>query len=213
MFVHVEFGPDRQRPYSPNKYGVLYYEVINSPFMIFKTYLDIFGNIILNQCGKYLLTALFANENFGECKRSTTCSVNNCFPMKKKTIRQGTLIYATKLIKLLAVQATQVVNSRFIREYFNTYTLWDHYRNPYLSIDRPEIKKTKKMNSFCRSLTDAIQLEFNINANVFASRKKKIVHLSLHKPLIYYPFFKQIIRFIRKYSESRKYFCLPYILR
>ena len=69
------------------------------------------------------------------------------------------------------------------------------------------------MNSFCRSLTDAIQLEFNINANVFVSGKKKIVHLSLHKPLIYYPFFKQIIRFIRKYSESRKYFCLPYILR
>ena len=69
------------------------------------------------------------------------------------------------------------------------------------------------MNSFCRSLTDAIQLEFNINANAFVSGKKKIVHLSLDKPLIYYPFFKQIIRFIRKYSENRKYFCLPYILR
>ena len=86
MFVHVEFGPDRQRPYSPNNYGVLYYEVINSPFMISKTYLDIFGNIILNQCDKYLLTALFANENFGECKRSTSCSVNNCFPMKKRRL-------------------------------------------------------------------------------------------------------------------------------
>ena len=89
------------------------------------------------------MPALFANEKFGECRRSTTYSVTNCFPMKKKTIRQRTLIYATKLIKLLAVQATEVVNSRLIRECFNTYSLWDHYHNPYLSIDRPEKKKKR----------------------------------------------------------------------
>ena len=141
LFVHVEFGPDRERPYSANNYGVLYYEVINSPFMIFKAYLDILGKIILNQCDKYLLPALFANQNFRECGRSTTF-VSNCFSMKMKQIRRRTLIFEVKLIKLLAVQAAQVVNSRFIRECYYTYNLWDHYHNPYLSIDRP--KKRRK---------------------------------------------------------------------
>ena len=70
------------------------------------------------------------------------------------------------------------------------------------------------MNSFCRSLTDPIQCEFNIDAKVFVSKKKKIVHLSLRKPLIYYSYFKKIISFIRKYWEDRKYFCpQPYVLR
>ena len=69
------------------------------------------------------------------------------------------------------------------------------------------------MNSLCRSLTDAIHFEFNINANVFVSKKKKIFHLSLHIPLIYYPYFKKNISFIRQYWEDRKYFCpQPYTL-
>ena len=47
LFVHVEFVPDRQRPCSKNNYGVLYYEVISS-LLLFKTYLDILGKIILS---------------------------------------------------------------------------------------------------------------------------------------------------------------------
>ena len=86
LFVHVEFGPDRQRPYSENNYGVLHYEEINSPFMVFKAYLDILGKIILNQCDKYLLSALFANENFGQCRRSTFSIHHNCFSIKKRKI-------------------------------------------------------------------------------------------------------------------------------
>ena len=124
------------------------------------------------------------------------------------------MIFATKLIKHLAVQTTQVLNPGFIRECYNTYTLWKHYHNPYLSIDCPDKKKQKrKMNSFCRFLTDAIQFEFHVNAHIFVSKKKKIVHLSLHKPLIYYPYFKKIVTFIRKYWENRKYFHQPYTLQ
>ena len=61
LFVHVELVPDRQRPYSENNYSVLYYEEINSPFMVFKAYLDILRKFFLNQCDKYLLPVLFAN--------------------------------------------------------------------------------------------------------------------------------------------------------
>ena len=50
LFVNIEFGPDRQRPYSENNYGTLNYEVISSPFLLLKMYLEILGAIILNQC-------------------------------------------------------------------------------------------------------------------------------------------------------------------
>ena len=50
--------------------------------------------------------------------------------------------FAVKLIKLLAVQSSQVINPRFNRECYNTYHLWEHYHNPYLTIDRPD-KKNK----------------------------------------------------------------------
>ena len=36
--------------------------------------------------------------------------------------------------------------------------------------------------------------------------------MSLKKPLIHYTFYKEIISFLTKYWEERKYFCQPYIL-
>ena len=99
LFVHVNFGPDRQGPYSEHTFGTLRCEVISSAFMIFKFYLDIVGRIILNQCDKYLLPALFENENRDQCRNTTVCLPQNCFPMKKHKIRQNVFIFAVKLIK------------------------------------------------------------------------------------------------------------------
>lgn len=73
FFVHVNFGPDKQRPYSKHNYGAFHYEVINSPFMILKFYLDVLGIIILNQCDEYLLPELFENEDKKECRNHTIC--------------------------------------------------------------------------------------------------------------------------------------------
>ena len=67
LFAHVDFGADRERPSFENNYGVLYYETINSLFMVFKAYLDILEKIILNQCDKYLLPALLTSENDRSC--------------------------------------------------------------------------------------------------------------------------------------------------
>ena len=35
------------------------------------------------------------------------------------------------------------------------------------------------MNNFCRSLEESLHREFNIDARIFVSKKKKLVHLSL----------------------------------
>lgn len=92
LFVNVEFGPDRQRPYSENNYGTLNYEVISSPFLLLKMYLEILGAIILNQCDKYLLSDLLADEDT-DCRRSTVYSLSNCLPMKKKNILGEQLLF------------------------------------------------------------------------------------------------------------------------
>ena len=143
LFVYVDFGSGRQRPYSENNYGVLYYETINSPFMVFKAYLDVLEKIVLNKCDKYLVPALLSNENSRECRWSTVCSHSTSFSMKKRSIRRKSLFFAVKLIKLLAVQSCQVVNPIFISECYKTYNFWEHYHNPYLSIDRPDKEKNK----------------------------------------------------------------------
>lgn len=104
-------------------------------------YLDILGKIILNQCDKFLLPALFANVYKNECRQSTAWSTLNCFTLKKETVKGKMFIHAIKLIKRLVIQSCQAVSSNYIRNVFCEYKLWQHDDNPYLSIDRPEEKE------------------------------------------------------------------------
>ena len=108
------------------------------------------------------------------------------------------------MIKRLVVTTCQTVDSHPIIHCYETYTLCKHYHNPYLTTDLQ--RKKKELNCFCECLTDALCSKFDIGANFFVSKKKKkIIHISLKKPLIHYPFYKEIISFIRKYWEERKY--------
>ena len=66
------------------------------------------------------------------------------------------------------------------------------------------------MNNFCKSLAYSIRDEFEIEVDDFVSKKKKLVHMSLAKPLQAYKFFKDIISFIRNYWNSRKFLCTGY---
>ena len=54
LFIHTNFSKDHQKPYSKNNFGVLYYEVVSSPFLLFKSYLDIIDRVIFNLCDKNL---------------------------------------------------------------------------------------------------------------------------------------------------------------
>ena len=70
--------------------------------------------------------------------------------------------------------------------------------------------KKKRMNNFCQALTDSLRSEFGIEVEVFVSKKKKIVHMSLMKPLILHKFFNDIIKFVRTYWTG--YFFVNLIL-
>ena len=62
LFVSIRSGRDRQRPYCEHNFGLLFYEEISSPFLLFKFYLDILGRIIFNVCDKHLLPIMLNNQ-------------------------------------------------------------------------------------------------------------------------------------------------------
>ena len=64
------------------------------------------------------------------------------------------------------------------------------------------------MNSFCGHLEQSLSKKFKIEVDLFVSKKKKLIHLSLFKPLLSYEFFKEIIEYIRCYWHDRKIFFL-----
>ena len=61
LFVHSSIV-DRQKhlAYNPN-FGTLFYEVINSPFMLLKFYLDILARIVFNYSNNHITTALLSD--------------------------------------------------------------------------------------------------------------------------------------------------------
>ena len=67
------------------------------------------------------------------------------------------------------------------------------------------------MNNFLKNFGDSLREEFKIEVEDFISKKKKLVHMSLVKPLILYTFFKEIINFVRKYWNIRKRFYPGYL--
>ena len=62
------------------------------------------------------------------------------------------------------------------------------------------------MNDFCRNLRHSFIGKFEIDVDVYVSKKNKLVHISFVKPLISYVFFGDIVKFIRSYRQKRKYF-------
>ena len=62
-------------------------------------------------------------------------------------------------------------------------------------------------------MLDALYSKFNLDIDVFVSKKKILVHLSLRKPLMTYLYYKEILTFIQRYWKKRKHFCHPHILK
>ena len=52
------------------------------------------------------------------------------------------------------------------------------------------------MNISCTYIQDEIKKHFKIEVDVFASKKKKLVHFPFEKPLLKYPFFQDVIELV-----------------
>ena len=137
LFVHSS-SQNRQRLYSPDNVGTLYYEIISSPFILFKFYFDVLARIIFDHSDKFILPALISGLDSNECRKTTACSPMNCFSLKKNKIKQTIFQHAVKLSKRLASQFCQVVNPNYIINVFDGYKFGADFYNPYLSIERPK---------------------------------------------------------------------------
>ena len=62
------------------------------------------------------------------------------------------------------------------------------------------------MNNFCHALTDSLRKKFESEVGVFVSKQKKIVNMSLMKPLVSYKFFNEIIQFIKIFWYHKQKF-------
>lgn len=82
-------------------FGTLFYEIINSPFLLWKSYLDILARIVFNFSEKYILPVLLSDCN-GDCRNYTVCMLKNCFSMKRIKVKEIVFSAALKLSKKFA---------------------------------------------------------------------------------------------------------------
>ena len=84
LFVHSSVC-DRQKLYSENtSFGTVHYEVVSSPFILWKFYLDILARIVLNHCDKYIIPALLSGLDTDDCRKVT---VHLCIVLGLKKIK------------------------------------------------------------------------------------------------------------------------------
>ena len=62
------------------------------------------------------------------------------------------------------------------------------------------------MNNFCIHLRLSLSQRFNIDVDVYVSKKKKLIHMPLVKLLFSYRSFEEIIDFVKSYWQKRKFF-------
>ena len=60
------------------------------------------------------------------------------------------------------------------------------------------------MKNFYRFLKKSLRSKFEIEVDVFVSKKTKTVHMSLMKPLFSYEYFREIINFIKKFWNHKQ---------
>ena len=83
LFVHSSVIDSQKVFCKSADFGTLFYEVINSPFMLLKFYLDILTTTIFNYSDKYILPALLSGIK-GGCRKHTFCTPSTCFGFQKK---------------------------------------------------------------------------------------------------------------------------------
>ena len=135
LFVHSSIV-DRQKHLSYNSnFGTLFHEVINSPLMLLKFYLDILSRIVYNYCDKDIMAALlfYLEDN---CRKFTVCNSRACVNVKRNRIKN--ILFETPLTfsKKVAEYSCRSVDLYFIFGAFNTYKRGVDFRNQYLTIER-----------------------------------------------------------------------------
>lgn len=103
-------------------FGVLYYESIESPFMVWKLYLDVFCRVVFNVSYKHIynFTVLGTDSN---CREFAVCTPKNCSGMKMNKIK---VVFFRELVILRIVLAE--ISCLDVKVDFLNYT-FNNYKN------------------------------------------------------------------------------------
>ena len=118
-------------------FGILFYENTNSPFMIWKLYLDILCRVVFDVCDKFVLPVILSRV-IGDCRRYTACTSKNCSNMKISKIEAVFFGEIVCFCKRLAKFSSLSVNPQFIIDVFITYKRGGDFFTKFLEIEKYE---------------------------------------------------------------------------
>ena len=122
LFAHyhriIYSSRDRNFENNYGNFGVLYYECINSAFVLYNFYLEMLCRIIFNNVDKKILPKLFSDydaNNLYDCRQSTIYNKKLCPAFEKKQIT-SVLIKETAYYCLHVLKLNQTcINTDFIK--------------------------------------------------------------------------------------------------
>ena len=119
LFVHANVTSRKKVFGAGANFGTLFYESINSPFLLWKLHLDILCRIVFNVSQKFVLPLLLTGieVNF---RNYTYCTSSNCFNLKITKIKVLFFRELVNLCKQLAEFSRLNVNPYFIIDAYKT---------------------------------------------------------------------------------------------
>ena len=138
IFAHTNIFIDKDDPYRRYaNFGSLYYESVNSPFLLWKMYLDTICRIAFNVFGKFLLP-IFISSVGDNCRTATACTKQNCSGLKRKVIKTFLYKRLVEFCLSISIDSCKNVNHSFIHDVYRTCKKNRDFFIRFLDIDRNE---------------------------------------------------------------------------
>ena len=117
--------------------GGMYYQSINSSFMLWKFYLDILCRIVFNVSHRFIFPLLMSGIDLN-CGEFTVYTSTNCSNLKKSNVKAIFFRELVLFCKKLSEFCCDYVDSYFIIDVFQRYKRGEDYFSAYLNIERNE---------------------------------------------------------------------------
>ena len=119
LFAHTNAYCGKNDPLGTNL-GSLYYESIDSPFLLWKFYLDVLSRVVFNQINKHVLLMLLSDNEI-HCRKFTVFNEKNCSGVRK--VRIKTIFYQelVSFYKTLCEVSCSNIDPFFVTYAFKNY--------------------------------------------------------------------------------------------
>lgn len=131
ILAHTSPYSRNYNPFSTN-FSLLYYESINSPFLLWKFYLNVLSRLIFNASCRNIIPILLSDLNT-DCRSYTACTVKNYCGLKTAKIKATFFKDLVFFIKRICEISCQFFDPVFIDVTFQNYERADFFSS-YIDI-------------------------------------------------------------------------------